>query len=285
MEYLLENYKDISRSKIKKLLANGAVRVDGIVKTQFNIPLKSDSVVQIIKEKTTTSKVDLNLRHFATIEYEDPWFIIINKKTGVLSVPTGHHGFSLKTLLDGYLERKYEHRTAHVVHRLDKETSGLMIYAKSREIQNIFTHNWHSIISDRRYYAITNGIPQPANGTLQSWLWDDNYGYVHSSKEDNGGKLAKTHYHTLQTSNNHALLDVRLETGRKNQIRVHLQDIKCPVIGDLKYGNGDNPIGRLGLHAYKLAFTHPVTNKEMIFETPLPTSFQKLIDKSENKQI
>jgi 23S rRNA pseudouridine1911/1915/1917 synthase len=207
--------------------------------------------------------------------------MIVNKKTGVLSVPTGHHGFCLKTLLDGYLERKGEHPTAHVVHRLDKETSGLMIYAKSREIQDIFTHNWHDIIADRRYFAITNGIPKPADGSLQSWLWDDNYGYVHSSKEDNGGKFAKTHYHTLQTNNNHALLDVRLETGRKNQIRVHLQDIKCPVVGDSKYGNGDNPIGRLGLHAYKLAFTHPITHKQMIFETPLPASFQKLIDQTE----
>jgi 23S rRNA pseudouridine1911/1915/1917 synthase len=283
LEYLLINYKDTSRSKIKKLLANGAVRVDGVVQTQFNFPVNPNNKVQIIKDKdkAITSKADQNLRHFATIEYEDPWLMIVNKKTGVLSVPTGHHGFCLKTLLDGYLERKGEHRTAHVVHRLDKETSGLMIYAKSREIQDIFTHNWHDIIADRRYFAITNGIPKPADGSLQNWLWDDNYGYVHSSKEDNGGKFAKTHYHTLQTNNNHALLDVRLETGRKNQIRVHLQDIKCPVVGDSKYGNGDNPIGRLGLHAYKLAFTHPITHKQMIFETPLPASFQKLIDQTE----
>ncbi len=279
LDYLLATYNNMSRNKIKGLLTKGAIKVDGIIQTKYNYPVTTENRIEIVRgTDAVMDKSTRNMRRFATIEYEDPWLIVINKKTGVLSVPTGHHGFCLKTLLDEYLERKGEHRTTHVVHRLDKETSGLMIYAKSREIQEIFTNDWHNIISDRRYYAITSGIPQEER-TIKSWLWDDQYGYVHSSQKDNSGKLAITHYRILKTNGQFALLDVKLETGRKNQIRVHLQDISCPVIGDTKYGNGINPIRRLGLHAYRLNFIHPHSHKKMNFETPLPAAFFKIIEK------
>jgi len=276
LEYLLENYKSLSRNKLKTLLTKGAVSVDGTVRTRHDFPVTEENHVEIIRHTPSVpNRADRNMLHFATIEYEDQWLIVVNKKTGVLSVPTGHHGFCMKTLLDEYLERKGERRTAHIVHRLDKDTSGLMLFAKSRQVQEAFTENWHDIIRDRRYYAVTRGIPRQGNGTIRSWLYDDAKGYVHSAPTDNGGKLAVTHYAIVHTTPRHALLDVKLETGRKNQIRVHLQDIGCPVVGDAKYGC-DNPIGRLGLHAYRLAFTHPVTHKEMNFETPIPQAFKKL---------
>jgi 23S rRNA pseudouridine1911/1915/1917 synthase len=279
LDYLLENYKDLSRNKIKTLLTKGAVTVDGEVRTKYDFPVSSENLVQIVRNKNAAaSRADNNMRHFATIEYEDQWLIVVNKKTGVLSVPTGHHGFCMKTLLDEYLERKGEHRTVHIVHRLDKETSGLMLFAKSRQIQQIFTDNWHEIITDRRYYAVTDSIPRKENDTIKSWLYDDSHGHVHSSPTDNGGKFAVTHYKTLQVTPKYALLDVKLETGRKNQIRVHLQDIGCPVVGDAKYGYS-TPIGRLGLHAYRLCFTHPITHKAMSFETPIPSTFKNLMEK------
>ena len=278
LEYLLGHYTHISKNKIKRLLAKGAVTVDGKVRTQYNFPISDKSHIKLVKgEKAVISNAERNMRRFATIEYEDPWLIVVHKKTGVLSVPTGHHGFCLKTLLDEYLQRKGETRTAHVVHRLDKETSGLMIYAKSREIQDIFTHNWKDIIRDRRYYALCNGIPKTETGTIESWLTEDKFYNITSSQQDNGGKYAITHYHVLATRKPYSLLDVKLETGRKNQIRVHMSDIGCPVIGDRKYGNGDDPIGRMGLHAYKICFTHPKTNKIMEFSTAIPTSFRTLL--------
>jgi 23S rRNA pseudouridine1911/1915/1917 synthase len=281
LEYLLINYKDTSRSKIKKLLANGAVRVDGVVQTQFNFPVNPDNKVQIIKDKdkAITSKADQNLRHFATIEYEDPWLMIVNKKTGVLSVPTGHHGFCLKTLLDGYLERKGEHRTAHVVHRLDRDTSGLMVYAKDIETEQILEHNWHQIVYDRRYVAVVSGEMMEDEGTIQNWLKDNKAYITYSSPVDNGGKLAITHFHVMDRTTEHTLVEFKLETGRKNQIRVHSADMGHPVCGDVKYGNGDDPLHRLCLHAWLLCFHHPITGEPMEFETPIPTVFRQLFKK------
>lgn len=280
LDFLLERHKDISRNKLKGYLSKGAVQVDGQIQTKFDFQVTSDNKVEIIRDRKRQgylSNADRNMRHFAQIVYEDKWLIVIDKHVGVLSVPSGHHSFSLKNLLDEYLQRKGEKCTAHVVHRLDKETSGLMLFAKSRQVQEIFTSNWHEIIQDRRYYAVTSGIPTVEQDTLSSWLLDDKFYYTHSSPVDNGGKWAVTHYQVIATSGRWALLDVKLDTGRKNQIRVHLQDIDCPVIGDLKYGNGDDPAKRLGLHAYLIRFQHPITGKSMEFKSVLPPALEKIV--------
>ena len=278
LDFLLEHYSHLSKNKIKGLLTKGAVRVDGTVRTQYNFPVTEKNQIELVKgEKAVASNAERNMRRFATIVYEDQWLLVIHKKTGVLCVPTGHHGFCLKTLLDEYLQRRGGNRTAHIVHRLDKETSGLMIYAKSREIQDIFTHHWREIIQDRRYYALCNGHSRRETGTIESWLSEDKFYNITSSKKDNGGKYAITHYHLLAYKHPYSLFDVKLETGRKNQIRVHMADIGCPVVGDRKYGNESDPIGRMGLHAYKICFTHPRTGKLLEFSTPIPTSFKTLL--------
>ena len=277
LDYLIQHYKDQSRSRLKRLLASGAVTVDGEARTQFDYEVTPASDVQISRKSRilrTPSGPARNMQKFVHIVYEDKWLLVVDKAVGVLSVPSGHHGFCLKTLLDEYLQRRGEKCTTHVVHRLDKMTSGLLLYAKSRQVQQAFTDHWREVITDRRYYAVTSGIPNPPSGTIRSYLTDDKFYYTHSSPTDDGGKLSVTHYHLLQVLDaHHALLDMKLETGRKNQIRVHLQDIGCPVVGDLKYGNGDDPIHRLGLHAYRLCFIHPVTGKALSFESPLPVSF------------
>ena len=286
LEYLLEKYKDLSRNKIKHLMAKGAVNINGVKCTRYDHPISPTDRVELIRGISSSfSRAHHNMEKFANVVYEDRWLIVAEKKPGVLSVPSGHHGFCLKTLFDEYLHRKGEKCTAHVIHRLDKTTSGLMLFAKSREIQEMFTNNWKGVIQDRRYYALCKGIPEQTDGTVESWLTEDRYYHVHSSPVDNGGKHAVTHYHLLTTYGNYSLLDVKLETGRKNQIRVHMQSIGCPIVGDSRYGDGkdNDPIRRLGLHAYKLAFIHPVTRKMMQYETPLPASFTKLLGNRKKK--
>ena len=160
-----------------------------------------------------------------------------------------------------------------MVHRLDRDTSGLLVYAKTIEAEQILEHNWRQIVTDRRYYALASGEMTQKKGVVESWLKDNKAYITYSSPTDNGGKYALTHFRTLRSGNGYSLVELKLETGRKNQIRVHLQDLGHPVCGDIKYGNGDDPIGRLCLHAYRLDFYHPITNEHLHFETPTPKAF------------
>ena len=197
----------------------------------------------------------------------------MEKKAGILSSSTTPKDESVKTILNYYLDKTHQHANAHTVHRLDKFTSGLIIFAKSKKVALEFEQDWKERVYDRRYVALVHGELPKSQGTVASWLKDDSHYVTHSSQEDNGGKYAVTHYKKLKSGNGYSLVELQLETGRKNQIRVHLQDLGCPVVGDLKYGDGSDPINRLGLHAYKLCFKHPVTGEDMKFETDIPKSF------------
>ncbi|WP_336594798.1 RluA family pseudouridine synthase, partial [Bacteroides acidifaciens] len=216
---------------------------------------------------------------YIKIVYEDKHLVVIEKQPGILSMPAVAQQFSIKTILDEYFMRRHFKCTAHLVHRLDRDTSGLMMYAKSIEVQQILEEHWQEIVTDRRYVAVVSGRMEKEGGTISSWLKDNKAYVTYSSSVDNGGKYAITHYHTLDARDNFSLVELKLETGRKNQIRVHMQDLGHPVIGDVKYGNGSDPIGRLGLHAFRLNFYHPITGDLMSFETSFPTSFAKLFSK------
>ena len=170
-----------------------------------------------------------------------------------------------------------------MVHRLDRDTSGLLVYAKTIEAEQILEHNWSRIVTDRRYVALVSGEMRQKEGVVESWLKDNKAYITYSSPTDNGGKFARTHYRTLRRSPHYSLVELKLDTGRKNQIRVHLQDLGCPVCGDIKYGNGDDPIGRLCLHAFRLDFYHPITREPLHFETPVPKAFSKVFAESKKK--
>jgi 23S rRNA pseudouridine1911/1915/1917 synthase len=163
-----------------------------------------------------------------------------------------------------------------IVHRLDRETSGLMMFAKNIEMQELLQESWKQTISERSYLAVINGKMEKPEGTYRSYLFESKVFKVHSSQIPGKGQEAITHYSTLKSNDLYSLLKMTLETGRKNQIRVHLQDLNHPVIGDKKYGSVSNPIGRLGLHAWILAFRHPLTGEMVRFETSIPGSFLKL---------
>ena len=271
LEYLVKNIK-MSRNKLKDTLQGRGIRVGGKTVTQFDFPLKRGMKIAISKSKRN----NLFKSKWLKLIYEDDFLVIIEKMPGILSMAAGHGSLNVKSVLDDYFHRSRQKCRAHTVHRLDRDTSGLMVYAKDMETEQILEHNWHDIVYDRRYVAVVAGEMEEDNGTIANWLKDNRAYVTYSSPFDNGGKYAVTHFHTLKRSTDYSLVEYKLETGRKNQIRVHSADMGHPVCGDVKYGNGCDPLHRLCLHAYMLHFTHPVTQIPMEFSTPIPVQFRKL---------
>ena len=272
LAWLLENIKE-SRSKVKATLQGRGIKVNGKQVTQFDYPLQAGDHVSVSRSK----KNDQFKSRYLKIVYEDRYLVVIEKNIGILSMAAGHSSLNVKTILDDYFHRTRQRCTAHVVHRLDRDTSGLMIYAKDIQTEQLLEHDWHNIVYDRRYVAVVSGEMKENEGTIANWLKENKNYITYSSPIDNGGKYAVTHFYVLDRTTDHSLVEYQLETGRKNQIRVHSADMGYPVCGDVKYGNGDDPLGRLCLHAYVLCFYHPVTHERMEFETMIPTQFRKLV--------
>ena len=272
LEWLLANVAQ-SRSKVKATLQGRGVKVDGKTVSQFDFPLQPGMKVAVSNTKKNQNGFK---SRYVKIVYEDRWIIVVEKAVGILSMAAGHSTLNVKAVLDDYFKKSRQKCRAHVVHRLDRDTSGLMVYAKDMDTEQILEHNWHDIVYDRRYVAVVSGEMAQDDGTVANWLKDNKAYVTYSSPVDNGGKYAVTHFHVLDRTTEHSLVEYRLETGRKNQIRVHSADMGHPVCGDVKYGNGDDPLHRLCLHAWLLCFTHPVTGQSMEFETPIPVAFRKL---------
>ena len=269
LEWLLANIKG-SRSKIKATLQGRGIKVNGKCVTQFDFPLQKGMKNSV----SQTKKHDQFKSRYVKLVYEDRWIVVVEKNVGILSMAAGHKSLNVKSVLDNYFQKTGQKCRAHVVHRLDRDTSGLMVYAKDMETEQILEHNWHEIVYDRRYVAVVSGEMAENEGTIANWLKDNKAYVTYSSPVDNGGKYAVTHFRVLDRTTEHSLVEFQLETGRKNQIRVHSADMGHPVCGDTKYGNGDDPIHRLCLHACVLCFWHPVTRERMEFDTPIPTPFR-----------
>ena len=272
LDWLIANLKGLSRNKVKDTLHGRGIKVNGKIVTQFDYPLTRGMKISVSKSK----KNDTFKSRYVNLVYEDPYLVVIEKKPGILSMAAGHKSLNVKTVLDYYFRQTKQRCTAHVVHRLDRDTSGLMVYAKDMQTEQTLEHEWHNIVYDRRYVAVVSGEMEEDEGTIANWLKDNKAYVTYSSPVDNGGKYAVTHFHVLDRTTEHSLVEYKLETGRKNQIRVHSADMNHPVCGDVKYGNGDDPIHRLCLHAYMLHFFHPVTRARMEFETPIPSQFRML---------
>lgn len=274
LAFLMEMLPDSSRSKVKELLAHN-VYVDGRRTSQYNFPLQKGMKVTIEK---ATYQDRLRPRDL-DIVYEDQHLFVVNKHEGLLSYSKFPNDKTVITVLNQYLEASHQRCHAHIVHRLDRDTSGLMVVSKSKEVSQKFEEDWKGIVFDRRYVAVAWGKIEPARGEVRSWFTDGEF-CVLSSPTDNGGKLAVTHYEVKQTSRRYSLVELKLDTGRRNQIRVHLRDLKHPVVHDPMYGYKDDisPVNRLCLHAFRLCFTHPVTGKRLKFETPYPAPFLKLME-------
>ena len=272
LEYLLATVGE-SRSKVKATLQGRGIKVNGKCVTQFDFLLKPGMKVAVSQTKRNQAAFK---SRYVKIVYEDRWIVVVEKNVGILSMAAGHSTLNVKSVLDDYFHKSRQKCRAHVVHRLDRDTSGLMVYAKDMETEQILEHNWHDIVYDRRYVAVVSGEMEQDNATIANWLKDNKAYVTYSSPVDNGGKYAVTHFFTLDRTTDYSLVEYKLETGRKNQIRVHSADMGHPVCGDVKYGDGNDPLHRLCLHAFLLCFTHPVTHERMEFETPIPTQFRQL---------
>ena len=273
LDFLIAQMPDTSRTRVKELLAHN-VYVDGRRTSQFNFPLQKGMKVSIerasFKDRLRPRDLD--------IVFEDQHLFVVNKHEGLLSYSKNPADKSVITVLNQYLAATHQRCHAHRVHRLDRDTSGLMVVGKSKEVSRRFEEDWKGMVFDRRYVAVAWGKIEPPKGEIRSWLTDGDY-CVLSSPTDNGGKLAVTHYEVRQTSRRYSLVDLKLDTGRRNQIRVHLRELQHPVVHDPMYGYKDDlsPIHRLALHAYRLCFIHPVSGQRMRYETPVPESFERLM--------
>lgn len=274
LQFLFSQMPEASKSKVKELLAHN-VYVDGRRTSQFNFPLQRGMKVSIEK---ASGRDRLRPRDL-DIVYEDQHLLVVNKHEGLLSNSKHPNDKTVITVLNQYLDASHQRCHAHIVHRLDRDTSGLMVVSKSKEVSQKFEEDWKGMVFDRRYVAVAWGHIDPPKGEVKSWFTDGEF-CVLSSPTDNGGKLAVTHYEVKQTSRRYSLVELKLDTGRRNQIRVHLRDLKHPVVHDPMYGYKDDlsPVNRLCLHAFRLCFTHPVTGRRHRFETPVPSQFLKLME-------
>ena len=276
LQFLLSTFKDQSRNSVKSLLGSHRVSIDGAPVTQFNFQLYPGDTV-IISDSPIRRKTRSNL----PIIYEDNDLIVINKPTKLLSVPSDNEkGSTAFRMVNDYLQQKDKHNRAFIVHRLDEDTSGVLMFAKTSKMANALTDgdNWNNLTKKRGYYAIVEGHLQEPSGTITSYLKKNAQNMMYSSKKKGDGQLAITHYKVMQESSLYTLVDVNIDTGRKNQIRVHFGDLGHHIIGDDKYGEPSNPIKRLGLHAYELDIINPLNGKMMKFKAPIPKEFTSLFN-------
>ena len=274
MQFLLAKMGGMSRNSVKSLLSHRQVMVNGKVTTLFNTALNAGDTVLV-----SSARGNIELTHpKLKIIFEDQYLIVVEKKEGLLTVSTGKSDETTAfSILKNYVKKASPQNRIYVVHRLDRETSGIIMFAKTREIQLALQENWHRVITRRVYVALVEGKVEKPKDTIVTWLTENEKSLkIHSSKVDNGGQQAVTHYRTAKTNDNFSLLEVELETGRKNQIRVHMQGIGHPIVGDKKYGSEISPIGRMGLHARVLAFIHPMSLENVSFETQVPKKFSSL---------
>lgn len=274
MEFLLANLTDHKRTSVKEFLKHNQVAVNGSPVSQFNHKLKPGDQVKI--NFTREWRVFYHRR--LKLVYEDDDIIVVNKGYGLLSMGTDKiKEGTAYSILREYVKWSDPRNKLFIVHRLDRDTSGLMMFAKNEEAKNTMQHNWNNMVLNRKYLAVVEGTPNQAEGVIKSYLAENAEHEVYSTPDPTLGQLAVTRYKTLASKNGYTMLEVELDTGRKNQIRVHMKEMGHPITGDRRYGAKSSPIHRLALHAQTLRFAHPVTRKEMNFETPVPAGFTKMV--------
>ena len=287
MDFLQAKMGGMAKASIKQLLSQRRVTVNNVIQTRHDTPLRKGDIITI-----ESGRGNVELRHpKLRVVYEDDALIVVEKKNGLLTVPVKADSkeTTVFSILKEYVRKQSHRNTVHVVHRLDRETSGLLVFAKSPELQEYMRTYWRQLVTKRSYVALVEGKLEKNEGKITSWLTEDSRtALVSSSPMDNGGQLAITNYKVLKESalqtdeadlkTEYSLVELNLETGRSNQIRVHMASIGHPVVGDRKYGHGNesSPIDRLCLHARALEFIHPMTEKKVRFEASTPKEFARI---------
>ena len=276
LPFLLAKQPGKGRNKVKGLLTHRQILVNDAVVTRHDYPLVPGQRVTV-RAVTADEKESL---HGMRILFEDADLLVIDKPPGLLSIATDdERELTAYHILTEYVQRFNPKNRIFVVHRLDRETSGIMMFAKKETVQQALQNDWKDTVLERSYVTVVEGFVKSAEGTLKSWLKESKTRTVYVTRPGDG-LLAITHYKVLQAERDFSLLEVNLETWRKNQIRVHMQNMGHSVIGDKRYGSKKDPLGRLGLHARVLSFKHPVTGEVLRYETAIPQSFRRLFPTS-----
>ncbi|OKP97357.1 RluA family pseudouridine synthase [Paenibacillus sp. P46E] len=272
LAFLLKTVTGRGRNSIKSMLSRGQVSVNGKAVTKHNFQLHPGQTITIDQEKPAQVKEMIGL----TIVHEDDDLIVIQKDAGLLSIATGEDNelTAYRQLME-HVRLSNPQNRVFVVHRLDRDTSGVMMFAKSEPLQQMLQNTWKDTVKERSYVALVEGVVKKPEGTISSWLKETSTLKMYSSPHEGDGLHAVTHYKLIQANRHFSLLEVHLETGRKNQIRVHMSDIGHPIAGDKKYGAETKAVGRLGLHARVLSFVHPTTGELLTFESAIPKTFLK----------
>lgn len=271
-DFLLKKEQTKSKNNLKSMLQRGSILVNNQIITQYNYALKKGD--QVLVKKAVI--YDKEQEEVLDILYEDEELIVIDKPSGLLSIASNEE--RVKTaykMVMNYVKQHHHGTKLFIVHRLDRETSGILLFAKNERIKYALQEHWNQLVKKRGYYALVEGEVSPSSGTIHSWLKETKTLLVYSSLKHGDGKEAITHYYKINGNVSYTLLDVHIDTGRKNQIRVHMKDLGHSVVGDKKYGSTTNPIGRFGLHAYQLELEHPFSKQKMLFETSIPNDFLK----------
>ena len=280
LPFLLERFRDLGRNKVKSFLKYKSVSVNGKVVTRHDHRLHSGDQVAVRTKVDAPSKKEF-FKTLIDVIYEDDAIIVVNKPSGLLTVATE----TVKTNTVIYQINEYlnaaktrKEKMIFVVHRLDQGASGLLVFAKTHDAKHLLQDNWDK--TEKHYYAVVEGTPAEASGTVISYLQENSRMKVYSTTRG-GAKHSVTKYKLIKSFGKYSLIDIHIQTGRKHQIRVHMADIGCPIIGDDRYGTKTSPAGRLGLHAYFLAFNHPITGKRLEFKTELPRELARFVSQEE----
>ena len=272
LPFLLVHIKGKSRNNVKSLLSRKLVTVDGRPTSQFDTPLAPGQVVTILSVPAPKS----GALPFPLL-YEDEHLIVVNKPAKLLSVATDKEKTrTAYHIVTDYVKSQHIDNRIYVLHRLDRDTSGVLMFARDLETKELFQAKWNEIITRRGYRALVEGTPQPDRDTIRSYLVETRTHMIFSGAPGPGAKEAVTNYQVLKSGGGYSLLDISIDTGRKNQIRVHMKELGCPIAGDKQYGAHTNPIGRLCLHANELSFVHPATGLPITFTAKTPRDFNRV---------
>lgn len=263
LDALAQMAPDSSKTTLRSWLAEGRILVNGVQTKDPRVVVHPAMLIELEKKNQ-------HLYGGLEILYQDEYLVVVYKPAGLLSVPTDT---GEESSVYNELKLHFKRRTLYPVHRLDREVSGLLVFAFSEKAEERLKNQFeeHSIL--REYTAIAEGVVEPNKGTWQSYLAEDGVYYVRSVKDPSLGKIATTHYEVQQIGEGVSLLKVTLETGRKNQIRVHASEAGFPLLGDKKYGSNRFFYGRIALQACKLGFIHPFLEKPLLFERKLDEVF------------
>lgn len=276
LEFLFAAMPDAKRTTVKDYLKHHQVRINGNVTTRFDADLAQGDKVEV----NTTREFQTFSHPRLKIVYEDDDIIVADKGYGLLSMGTDKvKDGTAYSILREYVKRKDPRNKLFIIHRLDRDTTGLIMFAKTMEAKETMQHNWNNMVLERRYVAVVEGTLDPPEGEIRSYLAENSAHEVYSTTTPGEGQLAVTYYKTLRTRAPYSLVELQLATGRKNQIRVHMKEKGHPISGDHRYGAKPSPIHRLCLHAATLRFVHPITRRDMNFSSPLPAGFIRMVGK------